>query len=116
MSSSSLWLQRFSVTAVAGVLLGAAGCTVGPKYARPAYPAPPAFRGTDDAAIISDAQGSLGDQQWAQVFREPELQALIRKALTNNHPLEPGAIGKSGLSRPRAVASSRTSTSTVSHT
>jgi multidrug efflux system outer membrane protein len=40
-----------------------------------------------DAAVISDAQGSLGDEQWVQVFREPELQDLIRKALTNNYDL-----------------------------
>ena len=30
-------------------------------------------------------QNSLGDEQWAQVFREPELQDLIRTALTNNY-------------------------------
>ncbi len=88
MNYSSDWLQRVSLAAVSAVILSAAGCTVGPKYQRPAYPSPPpAFRGADDAAIISDAQGSLGDQQWAQVFREPELQALIRKALTNNYDL-----------------------------
>ena len=69
------------------LLAAAAGCTVGPKYKQPTYPTPPAFRGADDAAVISDAQGSLGDEQWAQVFREPELQDLIRKALTNNYDL-----------------------------
>jgi outer membrane protein, multidrug efflux system len=88
MSNSPVWLKRVYAIAAASLILGAAaGCTVGPKYKRPAYPAPPAFRGADDAAVISDAQGSLGDQQWAQVFREPELQGLIRKALTNNYDL-----------------------------
>jgi multidrug efflux system outer membrane protein len=67
------------------VVAGIAGCTVGPNYKRPVYPAPPAFRGADDASITSDAQKSLGDEQWAEVFREPELQALIRTALTNNY-------------------------------
>ena len=66
-------------------LLFLAGCTVGPKYVRPASTAPPAFRGADDAAITSDAQGSLGDEQWSAVYREPELQDLIRKALANNY-------------------------------
>src|SRR3984957_10302870 len=86
MSKSPVWFQRaytFIFTAV--LLAAAAGCTVGPKYKQPAYPTPPAFRGADDAAVISQAQGSLGDEQWAQVFREPELQDLIRKALTNNY-------------------------------
>jgi multidrug efflux system outer membrane protein len=61
-----------------------AGCNVGPKYARPNVTAPPAFRGADDAAVSSDPAHSLGDEQWAAVYREPELQALIAKALKNN--------------------------------
>jgi multidrug efflux system outer membrane protein len=62
-----------------------AGCNVGPKYARPNYTAPPAFRGADDAAMVSDASNSLGDEKWAAVYQEPELQDLIRKALVNNY-------------------------------
>jgi multidrug efflux system outer membrane protein len=88
MNTSPLWLKRTYIVAFTLILLAAAaGCTVGPKYKRPDYPTPPAFRGADDASVISEAQGSLGDQQWAQVFREPELQDLIRKALTNNYDL-----------------------------
>lgn len=64
-----------------------AGCNVGPKYARPDYAAPPAFRGADNAPVTSDAKNSLGDEQWAAVYREPELQELIRKALVNNYDL-----------------------------
>jgi multidrug efflux system outer membrane protein len=64
-----------------------AGCTVGPNYKRPAYPTPPALRGADNAPVTSDAQKSLGDEQWSEVFREPELQALIRTALTNNYDI-----------------------------
>jgi multidrug efflux system outer membrane protein len=62
-----------------------AGCKVGPNYARPAVTAPPAFRGADDTAVSSDAKDSLGDEQWAAVYREPELQDLIRRALANNY-------------------------------
>src|SRR5258708_30460046 len=78
--------KRTDAIAMMGLVASAlAGCTVGPKYKQPAYPAPPAFRGADEAAVVSDAQNSLGDQQWSQVFREPELQDLIRKALANNY-------------------------------
>ena len=88
MSNSPVWFKRaYAIIFTAVLLAAAAGCTVGPKYKRPTYPTPPAFRGADDAAVISDAQGSLGDEQWAQVFHEPELQDLIRKALTNNYDL-----------------------------
>ena len=68
----------------------AAGCKVGPNYARPQVTAPPAFRGADNADVSSgpngsDPKGSLGDEQWAAVYREPELQELIKKALANNY-------------------------------
>jgi multidrug efflux system outer membrane protein len=63
------------------------GCNVGPKYVRPQMTAPPVYRGADEAAISSDAQNSLGDQQWLTVFRELELQELIRTALANNYDL-----------------------------
>jgi len=62
-----------------------AGCNVGPKYVRPNYTAPSAFRGADEAAISSDSKQSLGDEQWSAVYQEPELQELIRKALANNY-------------------------------
>jgi len=78
-------LSSLSAALVAAGLL--AGCNVGPKYTRPQYTAPPTFRGADEAAISSDAKGSLGDEQWAAVYQEPELQELIRKALTNNYDL-----------------------------
>jgi multidrug efflux system outer membrane protein len=35
--------------------------------------------------VSSADQDSLGDQKWAQVFHEPELQDLIRAALENNY-------------------------------
>jgi multidrug efflux system outer membrane protein len=64
--------------------LALTGCNVGPRYTRPVVPAPPAFRAADNTTASSPAGTSIGDQQWAQVFREPELQSLIRTALTNN--------------------------------
>ncbi len=74
---------------LAGFVL--AGCNIGPKYTRPAAPVPPAFRGADNATVSSDPNGSLGDQQWAQVFHEPELQDFIRIALQNNFDLRVAA-------------------------
>ena len=62
-----------------------AGCTVGPKYVRPPVSAPTAYRGADAVPISSANQGSLGDEDWAKVFNEPELQDLIRTALANNY-------------------------------
>jgi multidrug efflux system outer membrane protein len=79
-------LKNFCLVAIATVAMNMlAGCNVGPKYTRPNYTAPPAYRGADEAAVSSDAAGSLGDEQWSAVYREPELQDLIRKALANNY-------------------------------
>ena len=61
------------------------GCTVGPNYKRPQVAVAPAFRGADNTDVASPDAASLGDQNWTQVFREPELQDLIRTALTNNY-------------------------------
>ncbi|HEX4021201.1 MAG TPA: efflux transporter outer membrane subunit [Acidobacteriaceae bacterium] len=77
--------QSVRLSLLAGTMSLLAGCTVGPKYVRPNYTAPPAFRGADNVAVASDTKKSLGDEQWAAVYREPELQALIRKALVNNY-------------------------------
>ncbi|HVN05909.1 MAG TPA: efflux transporter outer membrane subunit [Bryobacteraceae bacterium] len=66
--------------------LALTACIVGPNYKRPSVPAAPNYRGADNAAVASSG-ASLGDQSWAEVFPEPELQALIRAALANNYDL-----------------------------
>ena len=58
------------------------GCTLGPKYKRPAVPVPDTFRGSAPDAL-PNAQ-SLGDEKWWTVFQDPQLQALIREALAQN--------------------------------
>jgi multidrug efflux system outer membrane protein len=83
MRTFSKGAQQLSLLAATVGLL--AGCTVGPKYARPNITAPPAYRGPDETAVATDAKPSFGDEQWAAVYREPELQELIRKALANNY-------------------------------
>ncbi|HEX3742373.1 MAG TPA: efflux transporter outer membrane subunit [Bryobacteraceae bacterium] len=64
-------------------LLALGGCTMGPNYSRPQTPTPPTFRGADNAEVAG-GEASLGDRDWQQVFTQPELQELIRAALTNN--------------------------------
>jgi len=68
-------------------MVALSGCNVGPKYRRPSAPVPPAFRGADDAQVSSDPKSSIGDQQWSQVFKQPELQTLIETAIKNNFDL-----------------------------
>jgi multidrug efflux system outer membrane protein len=80
-------MERFRYTALTAFAACAllTGCNVGPKYTRPQTPAPPAFRGADDADVTSPAKTSIADQQWPQVFQDPDLQALLTRALANNY-------------------------------
>ncbi|MES1261731.1 MAG: transporter, partial [Acidobacteriota bacterium] len=55
------------------------GCTVGPQYHRPAAAPPPAFRGADSVPAADAA--SLADLPWFQVFKDEQLQQLVRTAL-----------------------------------
>jgi multidrug efflux system outer membrane protein len=77
--------QRNLASLIMGAALLVSGCKVGPNYVRPQVTAPPAYRGADNTTVSSPDPQSLGDQDWAKVFREPELQQLIRTALENNY-------------------------------
>lgn len=77
--------QQFLALSLLALVPLFSGCKVGPNYVRPQMTAPPTYRGADDATVSSANQDSLGDQDWAKVFREPELQQLIRTALANNY-------------------------------
>lgn len=63
----------------------AAGCSVGPNYKRPAIAAPAAFRAPEP--LPSDQAASLADLKWFQVFKDQQLQELIRTALARNYDL-----------------------------
>ncbi|MGA8108818.1 MAG: efflux transporter outer membrane subunit [Acidobacteriaceae bacterium] len=73
--------------ALGALLILPAGCTVGPNYKRPQVPAAPAFRAADGVDVATADQASLGDENWAEVFHDPELQNLIRAALSGNYDL-----------------------------
>ena len=69
--------------AVAAVTL--AGCTVGPNYKRPQVAVPQSFRAPEP---LPESQGaSLADLKWFEVFRDPQLDDLIKVALVQNYDL-----------------------------
>lgn len=73
--------------AVAAVML--AGCTVGPNYMRPRVAVPESFRAP---APLPESQGaSLADLKWFEVFRDPQLDNLIKVALVQNYDLRDAA-------------------------
>jgi len=72
------------------LILLAAASAAGEKYKRPKVDVPGTYRGSsqqEPAAQPQSAEQSIGDQKWAEVFKDPELQQLIRTALQQNYDL-----------------------------
>src|SRR5262245_1259656 len=61
-------------------------CAVGPNYHRPAVKPPDVFRGSPDAAPPTELT-SLADIKWFDLFKDSQLQELIRVALVQNYDL-----------------------------
>ena len=71
--------------ALASVLI-LSGCTVGPNYSRPPVNVPPSYRNqTPEAQANESTVKSLGDEKWWTVFKDPELEKLIRQAQQSNY-------------------------------
>jgi outer membrane protein, multidrug efflux system len=65
-----------------------AGCSLAPRYQRPAAPVPRAL-GTTEAGAANPGVDELG---WRDVFGDPRLVALIGLALENNRDLRVAAL------------------------
>jgi multidrug efflux system outer membrane protein len=74
--------QRTLLILFAGL---SAGCAVGPNYQRPLVTVPPSFRAP--ATLPPDQAASFADLKWFEVFKDAQLQELIRTALERNYDL-----------------------------
>jgi outer membrane protein TolC len=83
-----------SVALLAGVI-SMVGCTVGPKYVRPAIPVPPAYKEAPPASFKGagewqpaqpDDQGMRG--KWWEIFGDPELNTLEEQVTVSNQDLK----------------------------
>ncbi len=61
------------------------GCAVGPNYSRPAVAIPQNFRAPEPLPAAQAA--SLADLKWFEVFKDEQLQQLVRTALVQNYDL-----------------------------
>ena len=76
--------QVITITLFAGLLIGCRA--VGPNYARPKVKTPDVFRGAVDTPVPSDPT-SLADLKWFELFKDEELQKLVKEALESNYDL-----------------------------
>jgi multidrug efflux system outer membrane protein len=79
---------------LAALIVG--GCAIGPNFKTPEAGAPPAYR---DQAGAGDA--SFADLAWWDVYKDPQLTALIKTALTNGYDVR---IAAARVEQSRAVA------------
>ena len=71
--------------AFALIALLSAGCAVGPNYRRPTVAVPANFRAPEP---LPPAQAqSIADLKWFEVFKDEQLQDLVRTALERNYDL-----------------------------
>ena len=81
--------QKQFIIAVIVVSLLAGSVAGQKKYERPAIKTPDTFRGIDTVPPID--QISIGDLKWFEVFKDEELQKLVRAAMVQNYDLRAAA-------------------------
>jgi multidrug efflux system outer membrane protein len=78
--------MRRSVLFAAILLAGfMTGCKVGPNYKKPDVDVPSAYRNATPEESAANAGAAFGDMKWWDVFKDDQLQQLIRTALKNNY-------------------------------
>ena len=74
--------RRTLIVALATTLMS---CTVGPDYKRPPVAVPAGFRAPEAAPATQTT--ALANLKWFELFKDDELQSLIRTALQQNYDL-----------------------------
>jgi multidrug efflux system outer membrane protein len=77
--------MRYSRIAIATTATMLAGCAVGPNYVRPSVNPPASFRAPEP--LPPQQAESLASLTWFEVFKDEQLQGLIRAALAQNYDL-----------------------------
>jgi multidrug efflux system outer membrane protein len=75
--------MRCKASALLGAILLLGGCTLAPKYVRPAAPVPPSLPGAEATAEEPLPQ----DLPWQEFFADERQRAVIEQALANNRDL-----------------------------
>jgi multidrug efflux system outer membrane protein len=93
--------RRLVVLTVLAAVGSSACAPMGPSYKRPTVTPPPAYR---SVTVTPEQAHSIADLQWAEMFKEPELTALIREAIEHNLDLM-AALARTEEFRGRAALS-----------
>ncbi len=75
-----------------GALVVLGGCSLAPKYTRPALPVPPSWPESAGAESGAPATTSAAEIRWQQFFADERLRSVIDLALANNRDLRVAAL------------------------
>jgi NodT family efflux transporter outer membrane factor (OMF) lipoprotein len=78
---------RWLKVLLAVTVLHLSGCTVGPKYQRPAAAVPPAYKEVGDWKPAQPNDQNLGGNWW-EIFQDPQLNALEAQVNVSNQNLK----------------------------
>jgi NodT family efflux transporter outer membrane factor (OMF) lipoprotein len=78
---------RWLKVLLAVTVLQLSGCTVGPKYQRPAAAVPPAYKEVGDWKPAQPNDQNLGGNWW-EIFQDPQLNALEAQVNVSNQNLK----------------------------
>jgi multidrug efflux system outer membrane protein len=83
---------RFSPTRIAWISALACwtlvcGCTVGPNYKKPNVDVPTTYRNATPDEMAAGNGPTFGEMKWWDVFKDEQLQGLLRTALKNNYDI-----------------------------
>ncbi|HON23103.1 MAG TPA: efflux transporter outer membrane subunit [Syntrophales bacterium] len=91
MSRNRLIVNALIFVAAAGLLLG--GCTMSPKYERPAAPVPNAWpAGEAYGKVAAGGAKTPAEMKWEEFFTDANLRQLVAMALKNNRDLRLAAL------------------------
>jgi outer membrane protein, multidrug efflux system len=94
-------MNKHFVLLLTGITCGLSGCTMAPKYTRPASPVPPQWpSGPAYAATVPTNAPPAQQLPWQEFFPDRNLQKLIAAALANNRDLR---IAVLNVERARAM-------------
>lgn len=79
--------QLIAVLLMVGMMPGAVAAQ---QKSRPPVQTPDAFRGVDSGVALD--QNSIGDLKWFEVFKDQELQKLVRTAMVQNYDLRAAVV------------------------
>ena len=79
------WQSAMLLSVTAFVLTG---CTVGPKYARPAAPTPPDYQEVPPTWKSAQPSAEMAKGNWWEIYQDPQLNGLEEKINVSNQTLK----------------------------